>query len=115
MLHSFFLSIPRDLDEAALVDGCTRFQAFRLVVVPVMWPGVITTGLFAFLLAYNDFAVTSMLLSQQNQTMVPKIASFLGSVQSEGNVMYAVALGGSRRRCRSSCWCCSSSARSSAA
>ena len=91
MLHSFFLSIPRDLDEAALVDGCTRFQAFRLVVVPVMWPGVITTGLFAFLLAYNDFAVTSMLLAQQNQTMVPKIASFLGSVQSEGNVMYAVA------------------------
>ena len=40
---------------------------------------------------YNDFAVTSMLLSQNNQTMVPKIASFLGSIQEEGNVMYAVA------------------------
>jgi multiple sugar transport system permease protein len=91
MLHSFFLSIPKDLDESALVDGCTRFQAFRLVVVPVMWPGVITTGLFSFLLAYNDFAVTSMLLSQDNQTMVPKIASFLGSIQDEGKVMYAVA------------------------
>jgi ABC-type glycerol-3-phosphate transport system permease component len=91
MLHSFFLSIPKDLDESALVDGCTRFQAFRLVVMPVMWPGVITTGLFSFLLAYNDFAVTSMLLSQDNQTMVPKIASFLGSIQDEGKVMYAVA------------------------
>lgn len=91
MLHSFFLSIPRDLDESAMVDGCTRFQAFRMVIVPVMWPGVITTGLFSFLLGYNDFAVTSMLLSQQNQTMVPKIASFLGSIQSEGNVMFAVA------------------------
>jgi ABC-type glycerol-3-phosphate transport system permease component len=91
MLHSFFLSIPKDLDESAMVDGCTRFQAFRLVVVPVMWPGVITTGLFSFLLAYNDFAVTSMLLSQNNQTMVPKIASFLGSIQDEGKVMYAVA------------------------
>ncbi|KKB08044.1 carbohydrate ABC transporter permease [Devosia chinhatensis] len=91
MLHSFFLSIPKDLDESAMVDGCTRFQAFRRVIIPVMWPGVVTTGLFSFLLAYNDFAVTSMLLSADNQTMVPKISSFLGSVQEQGNVMFAVA------------------------
>ena len=91
MLHSFFLNIPKDLDESAMVDDCTRFQAFRHVIIPVMWPGVITTGLFSFLLAYNDFTVTAMLLSQENQTMVQKIASFLGSVQVEGNVMFAVA------------------------
>jgi ABC-type glycerol-3-phosphate transport system permease component len=91
MLHSFFLSIPKDLDESAMVDGCSRFEAFRRVIIPVMWPGVVTTGLFSFLLAYNDFAVTSMLLSADNQTMVPKISSFLGSVQEQGNVMYAVA------------------------
>jgi len=91
MLHSFFLSIPKDLDESAMVDGCTRFQAFRLAVIPVMWPGVVTTGLFSFLLAYNDFTVTSMLLRQDNQTMVPKIASFLGSTLQQGDVMYAVA------------------------
>jgi ABC-type glycerol-3-phosphate transport system permease component len=91
MLHSFFLSIPRDLDESAMVDGCSRFEAFRRVVIPVMWPGVITTGLFSFLLAYNDFAVTAMLLSQDNQTMVPKISSFLGTIQAENNVMFAVA------------------------
>jgi ABC-type glycerol-3-phosphate transport system permease component len=91
MLHSFFLSIPKDLDESAMVDGCSRFEAFRRVVIPVMWPGVITTGLFSFLLAYNDFAVTAMLLSQDNQTMVPKISSFLGTIQAENNVMFAVA------------------------
>ncbi len=91
MLHSFFLNIPKDLDESAMVDGCTRFQAFRHVIVPVMWPGVITTGLFSFLLAYNDFTVTALLLNQENQTMIPKIASFLGSTQVEGNVMFAVA------------------------
>mgnify|MGYP001323581528 CR=1 FL=1 len=91
MLHSFFLNIPKDLDESAMVDGCTRFQAFRRVIVPVMWPGVVTTGLFSFLLAYNDFTVTATLLSQANQTMVPKIASFLGTTQTEGNVMFAVA------------------------
>ncbi|MEM9433963.1 MAG: carbohydrate ABC transporter permease [Pseudomonadota bacterium] len=91
MLHSFFKNIPKDLDESAMVDGCTRFQAFRHVIIPVMWPGVITTGLFSFLLAYNDFAVTSMLLSKENQSMVPKLASFLGTTQTKGNVMFAVA------------------------
>ena len=91
MLHSFFQSIPKDLDESAKVDGCTQFQAFRFVIIPVMWPGVITTGLFSFLLAYNDFAVTSMLLSDENRTMVPKIAAFLGTTYTEGNVMFAVA------------------------
>lgn len=91
MLHSFFLNIPKDMDESAMVDGCTRFQAFRHVIIPVMWPGVITTGLFSFLLAYNDFAVTAMLLSTENETIIPAINSFLGTTQVEGNVMFAVA------------------------
>jgi ABC-type glycerol-3-phosphate transport system permease component len=91
MLHSFFKNIPAELDESAMVDGCTRFQAFRNVIIPVMWPGVITTGLFSFLLAYNDFAVTAMILSKENQTMIPKIASFLGTTQTKGNVMFAVS------------------------
>ena len=91
MLHAFFKNIPKDLDESAMVDGCNRFQAFRHVIIPVMWPGVITTGLFSFLLAYNDFAVTALLLSKENQTMIPKLASFLGTTQTKGNVMFAVA------------------------
>ena len=56
-----------------------------------MWPGVITTGLFSFLLAYNDFAVGAMLLSEDNRTMVPAINAFMGTTQTEGNVMFAVA------------------------
>lgn len=91
MLHSFFKNIPQELDESAKVDGCNQFQAFRRVIIPVMWPGVITTGLFSFLLAYNDFAVSAMLLSESNRTMVPAIAAFLGTTQTEGNVMFAVA------------------------
>jgi len=91
MLHSFFQNIPKELDESAKVDGCTQFQAFRRVIIPVMWPGVITTGLFSFLLAYNDFAVTSMLLSEENRTMVPRIAGFLGTTYTEGQIMFAVA------------------------
>ena len=91
MLHSFFQNIPKELDESAKVDGCTQFQAFRHVIIPVMWPGVITTGLFSFLLAYNDFAVTAMLLSEENRTMVPQVAAFLGTTYTEGNIMFAVA------------------------
>ena len=54
-------------------------------------PGVTTTGPFSFLISYNDFAVSAMLLSQGNQTMVPIIASFLGTVREQGNVMFAVS------------------------
>ncbi|WP_426037765.1 carbohydrate ABC transporter permease [Cypionkella sp. TWP1-2-1b2] len=91
LLHSFFLSIPRDLDESALVDGCTRFQAFRLIIMPVMWPGLVTTGIFSFLVGYSDFVICATLLSETNQTMVPRIAAFLGTTQQAGRLMYAVA------------------------
>ena len=74
MMRSFFQNIPPELDEAARVDGCNHFQAFRRVIMPVMWPGVITTGLFSFMLGYNDYLVTSLLLDAQNQTMVPAIS-----------------------------------------
>lgn len=91
MMRSFFMNVPRELDESAMIDGCNRFQGFWHVIMPVMWPGVITTGLFSFLLAYNDFTVTSALLSQENTTMIPRIAGFLGSAQTDGDQMAAVA------------------------
>ncbi len=91
MLRSFFQNIPADLDEAARVDGCTHFQAFRWVIMPVMWPGVITTGLFSFLLAYNDFLVTSLLLDQSNMTMVPAIAGYFNRETTTTDQVEAVA------------------------
>ncbi len=91
MLRSFFQSIPTELDEAARVDGCTHFEAFWRVIMPVMWPGVITTGLFSFLLAYNDFLVTSLLLDAQNQTMVPAIAGYFNRETTTTDQVEAVA------------------------
>ena len=91
MLRSFFQNIPAELDEAARVDGCTHFQAFRWVIMPVMWPGVITTGLFSFLLAYNDLLVTSLLLDAQNQTMVPAIAGYFNRETTTTDKVEAVA------------------------
>ncbi|MGR3653497.1 carbohydrate ABC transporter permease [Paracoccus sp. (in: a-proteobacteria)] len=91
MLRSFFQNIPTELDEAARVDGCSHFQAFRRVIMPVMWPGVITTGLFSFLLAYNDFLVASLLLDAQNQTMVPAIASYFNRETTTTDQVEAIA------------------------
>ena len=91
MLRSFFQNIPEELDEAARVDGCTHFQAFRWVIMPVMWPGVITTGLFSFLLAYNDFLVTALLLDANNQTMVPAIAGYFNRETTTTDQVEAIA------------------------
>jgi ABC-type glycerol-3-phosphate transport system permease component len=90
MLRSFFVNIPQELDEAALVDGCTRFEAFRRVIIPVMWPGVVTTGLFSFLLAYNDFLLSSSLVNAEKMTMPAAIANAI-SADSEAFLMQGVA------------------------
>ncbi len=91
MLKSFFENIPTELDESAKVDGCSSFKAFYHVIIPVMWPGVITTGLFSFLLAYNDYLVTSLLLDAQNQTMVPAIVSYFNRETTSTDQVEAVA------------------------
>lgn len=91
MMQSFFRTVPVDLDEAALIDGCTRFQAFRLVIMPVMWPGVLTAGVFSFLLAYNDYLVCALLLDAQNQTMVPAITQYFNRETTATDQMRAIA------------------------
>ncbi len=73
------------------MDGCSHFQAFRRVIMPVIWPGVITAGLFSFLLAYNDFLVTSLLLDAQNMTMVPAIAGMFNRETLASDEVQAIA------------------------
>jgi multiple sugar transport system permease protein len=91
MLRSFFANIPAELDEAARVDGCSQLEAFWRVIIPVMWPGVITTGLFSFLLAYNDYLVTALLLDAQSLTMVPMISQYLASETNATEQLHAIA------------------------
>jgi ABC-type glycerol-3-phosphate transport system permease component len=90
MLRSFFVHIPTELDEAAQMDGCSNFQAFFKVIVPVMWPGIVTTGLFSFLLAYNDFLLSSSLTNAQAMTMTAAIANSIRA-ESESFLMQGVA------------------------
>lgn len=91
MLRSFFLNIPQELDEAAMVDGCTRLGAFRRVIVPVMWPGIVTAGLFSFLLAYNDFLITSQLMNGEMATMTAALGNYLGQSTRLDRLMLGIA------------------------
>ncbi|HET8672074.1 MAG TPA: carbohydrate ABC transporter permease [Thermoleophilaceae bacterium] len=82
ILTSFFQEIPKDLEEAALVDGATRFQAFRKIVVPLAAPGLVTAGLLAFIFAWNEFLLSITLTSSANRRPVSAaIAFFTGSQQ----------------------------------
>lgn len=91
MLRSFFVNIPEELDQAAQVDGCNRIQAFVRVIMPVMWPGVITTGLFSFLLAYNDFLISSQLMSGDHMTMTAGLSNYIFSDDDLTKLMHGIA------------------------
>ena len=89
MLRSFFMEIPREIEEACMIDGAGRLRAFISVIVPIMWPGIITTGLFTLLLAYNDFLL-ARILTQINWTLPVGIAQFTGG-EDPGHVTLAAA------------------------
>jgi len=89
MLRSFFMDIPKELEESAMVDGADRFMAFRKVIVPIMWPGIISTALFTLLLAYNEFLLARV-LTQSNWTLPVAIAQFTGG-EDPGHITLASA------------------------
>jgi N,N'-diacetylchitobiose transport system permease protein len=77
VLRGFVMGIPRELEEAAMVDGCTRFGAFLRILLPLIVPGLVATSLFAFVQAWNEFIFAYVLLnSQENQTLTVWLASF---------------------------------------
>jgi multiple sugar transport system permease protein len=82
ILTSFFREIPKELEEAALVDGATHFQAFRKIVLPLAAPGLVTAGLLAFIFAWNEFLLSITLTSSASRRPVSAaIAFFTGSQQ----------------------------------
>jgi multiple sugar transport system permease protein len=84
ILVSFFREIPRDLEEAALVDGATNFEAFRKVVVPLAAPGLATTAILTFIAAWNEFLLATTLTSSTTARTVPvAISQFTGSSEFE--------------------------------
>jgi multiple sugar transport system permease protein len=92
MLRSYFQGIPIELEEAAMVDGATRFQAFRKVILPQALPGMISTGIFTFSVTWQEYLFASILLfSAAKQTLSAGVATFLSEdwIYSWGVLMAA--------------------------
>jgi multiple sugar transport system permease protein len=79
ILVSFFREMPWELEEAARIDGCSKSQAFRKIIMPLAAPGVFTTAILAFITSWNEFLIASQLSNNQTQTVTVAIASFTGS------------------------------------
>jgi len=81
MFRTFFMDVPKEMEEAAMMDGAGRFAAFRKVIVPIMWPGIIATSLFTLLLAYNEYLFVRV-LAPTNWTLPVAIVSLTGGESS---------------------------------
>ncbi|MHA7269491.1 carbohydrate ABC transporter permease [Arthrobacter sp. HLT1-20] len=78
-LTSFFREMPWELEEAARIDGCTQGQAFRRIIMPLAAPAVFTTAILAFVAAWGEYLMASILSNDATQTVTVAIARFAGS------------------------------------
>lgn len=90
-LRGFIVNIPRELEEAAMVDGCSRTGAFLRVVFPLLAPGMIATSVYGFIQAWNEYLYALMLLSQEHQTATV----WLGNFTTKHGTEYAPMMAGS--------------------
>lgn len=93
-LRGFVAGVPIDLEEAAMIDGCTRSQAFWRVTFPLLAPGLVATGVFAFIQAWNEFTMALLLLRGYTLTLPPWLLSFQSATEATnwGAVMAASTL-----------------------
>lgn len=95
ILTGYFAQVPRDLDRAALVDGCGRLGALRRVVLPVAAPGIFSTGLLTFLFAFNEFLFALLLTTDHHARTLPVGIALFQGLHGEipwGTVMAAATL-----------------------
>lgn len=95
ILTSYFAQVPRDLDRAASVDGCGRLGTLRRVILPVAAPGIFSTGLLAFIFAFNEFLFALLLTTDHHARTVPVGIALFQGLHGEipwGTVMAAATL-----------------------
>jgi N,N'-diacetylchitobiose transport system permease protein len=89
-LRGFIVNIPKELEEAAMVDGCSRTGAFVRVVFPLLAPGLVATSVYGFIQAWNEYLYALMLLSQEKQTATV----WLGNFTTKHGTEYAPMMAG---------------------
>ena len=96
LLMGFVRTVPHEIEESAQLDGCTRFQTFRMIVLPVIVPGIITAGIFAFTLTYQEFIYALTFISASaNKTISYGVTTDLirGDVFYWGSLMAGALIG----------------------
>ncbi|MDV6011687.1 carbohydrate ABC transporter permease [Haloechinothrix sp. LS1_15] len=84
ILTAFFRQIPAELEQAAMIDGCTRSQAFRKVILPLAAPGVFTTAIITFITAWNEFIIALTMTNRASMETAPvAISKFVGATEFE--------------------------------
>lgn len=91
MMRGFFQDIPAELEEAAQIDGCSRFHVFLKICVPLTAPGLATTSIMVLLNSWNEFMFALVLASRNTRTLPVGISSFLGSVSIDWGASSAAA------------------------
>jgi multiple sugar transport system permease protein len=89
MLTSYLDAIPRSLDEAAMIDGCSRLAALRRVVLPLALPGIISTGIYIFITAWNEYLYALTLTGRNVRTVTVAIQTLIGEFQIEWGLLAA--------------------------
>lgn len=94
MLRSFFLSIPKSLEEAAMVDGASRGQALMKIVMPLAMPGLISCGIFTFVLVWNEYTLALLFIRSESLKTLPLgMVAFMGRIASQwGYLLPAIIL-----------------------
>src|SRR5262249_26510375 len=96
LLMGFFRSVPKEIEERALLDGATRLQMLRLVVIPVVLPGILTAAIFAFTLSFQEYVYALTFISSSlNRTLPVGLTGDMarGDVEFWGPLMAAAAVG----------------------
>jgi len=91
ILQGFFASIPVDIEEAALIDGCSRFRIFWNIAVPLARPGIIATAIYIFLTAWDELMFAWVLTNANTMTIPVGIRLFVGNYQNRYDLMMAAA------------------------
>ena len=89
MMTSFFNAIPTELDKAAQIDGCTRIGAMIRVVLPVVMPGVLSTGIYIFITAWNEYLYAAILTNSSVRTIPIALQNMIGEYQIEWGLLTA--------------------------
>jgi multiple sugar transport system permease protein len=93
MMYGYFKSIPKGLDEAAKIDGCSAFGIFRRIVLPLALPGVVATVIYAFLQNWNEYMFASVLISSDTKkTITFAISTMADAYKIQWNYLMCIAL-----------------------